>query len=305
MEISKDINDYIPELIKILNIRNDFLSLKELRTKNLVINNKNITDVVYSRSLTDDQKISKLKQYFGDRPELAQKIIDTLNGKPIVDDFPGFAPAPSASADDAVSPTGAPADDSAEYGNHRINISSDKDKTRMLIQELRRDNMLTIDDPNKNEVISMLESTPEMLEFRGDDLVLVHSYYSKASQFLTRDKKICDKSKKVVDFLNKYYTSKQIKKIVRLTDKLQNKCLPSGNTLYDDAVFSRVPNKFPEVMGGSKSRRRHHRHRKPARKTHRRRGHGHGRGCTHKSKSKSKRQIRARKYKKNTYKRCK
>ena len=196
MEISKDINDYIPELIKILNIRNDFLSLKELRTKNLVINNKNITDVVYSRSLTDDQKISKLKQYFGDRPELAQKIIDTLNGKPIVDDFPGFAPAPSASADDAVSPTGAPADDSAEYGNHRINISSDKDKTRMLIQELRRDNMLTIDDPNKNEVISMLESTPEMLEFRGDDLVLVHSYYSKASQFLTRDKKICDKSKK-------------------------------------------------------------------------------------------------------------
>jgi hypothetical protein len=40
MEISKDINDYIPELIKILNIRNDWLSLKELQTKNLVINNE-------------------------------------------------------------------------------------------------------------------------------------------------------------------------------------------------------------------------------------------------------------------------
>lgn len=218
--------------------------------------------------------------------------------------------APAAADDDTpIYAAAAAAPTYEEDDNPIINISSDKQKTRMLIQELRRDNMLTIDDPNKNEVISMLESTPEMLEFRGDDLVLVHSYYSKASQFLTRDKKICDKSKKVVDFLNKYYTSKQIKKIVRLTDKLQNKCLPSGNmfehTLYDDAVFSRVPNKFPEVMGGSKSRRRHHRHRKPARKTHRRRGHGHGRGCTHKSKSKSKRQIRARKYKKNTYKRCK
>lgn len=51
--------------------------------------------------------------------------------------------------------------------------------------------------------------------------------------------------------------------------------------------------------GGSKSRRRHRRHRKPMRKTRRGRGRGHTR------KSKSKRQIRARKYKKNTYKRCK
>jgi len=303
MEISKDINDYIPELIKILNIRNDFLSLKELRTKNLVINNKNITDVVYSMSLTDDQKISKLKQYFGDRPELAQKIIDTLNGKPIVYDFPGFAPAPSASADDAVSPTGAPADDSAEYGNHRINISSDKDKTRMLITELRDAN---IDDTNKEkeEVISMLESTPGMLEFRGDNLVLVHSYYSKASQILTRDKKICDKSKKVVDFLKKYYSSQ---KIVSLTDELKTKCsryMSPTELMSDDIQPEKiVPASVVDVLGGSKSRRRHRRHRKPVRKT--RRGRGRGRGRTHKSKSKSKRQIRARKYKKNTYKRCK
>jgi hypothetical protein len=57
-----------------------------------------------------------------------------------------------------------------------------------------------------------------------------------------------------------------------------------------------------EAEGGSKSRRRHRRHRKPVRKTRRGRGRGRGRGRTRKSKSK--RQIRARKYKKNTYKRC-
>ena len=57
-----------------------------------------------------------------------------------------------------------------------------------------------------------------------------------------------------------------------------------------------------EAEGGSKSRRRHRRHRKPVRKTRRGRGRGRGRGRTRKSKTK--RQIRARKYKKNTYKRC-
>jgi hypothetical protein len=204
---------------------------------------------------------------------LAQKIIDTLNGKPIVDDFPGFAPAPSASADDAVSPTGAPADDSAEYGNHRINISSDKDKTRMLITELRDAN---IDDTNKEkeEVISMLESTPGMLEFRGDNLVLVHSYYSRASQFLTKDKKICDKSKKVVDFLKKYYSSQ---KIVSLTDELKTKCsryMSPTELMSDDIQPEKiVPASVVGVLGGSKSRRRHRRHRKHARKTRHKRAH--------------------------------
>jgi len=58
-----------------------------------------------------------------------------------------------------------------------------------------------------------------------------------------------------------------------------------------------------EAEGGSKSRRRHRRHRKPVRKTRRGRGRGRSRGRTRKSKTK--RQIRARKHKKNTYKRCK
>lgn len=67
--------------------------------------------------------------------------------------------------------------------------------------------------------------------------------------------------------------------------------IPSFTDAEDDVAA--------EAEGGSKSRRRHRRHRKPVRKTRR----GRGRGRTRKSKSK--RQIRARKYKKNTYKRCK
>jgi hypothetical protein len=315
MEISKDINDYIPELIKILNIRDDWLNLKELQTKKLVINNKYITDVVYSSSLTDDQKISTLQTYFGDKHELANEVVNAIKEKPIVYDFSGVAPAPSASADDAVSPTGAPADDSAEDGNHRRNISSDKDKTRSLIIEL--DNA-TIDDTNKEEVIRMLESTPDMLEFIGENLVLVHSYHSRASQFVTKDEKICDKSRKVVNFLQKYYSSQQIQKEVSLTNKLKTKCsrsvsptkLMSPDELMSDDIQPKkiVLANVSHVLGGSKSRhiRRHKHnrksHRKHPRKT--RRGRGRGRGRTHKSKSKSKRQILARKYKKNTYKRC-
>jgi len=323
MEISKDINDYIPELIKILNIRDDWLSLKELQTKNLVINNKNITDVVYSRSLTDDEKISTLQTYFGDKHELANEVVNAIKEKPIVYDFSGVAPAPSASASASAShddfPESAPADADAEYGNHRRNISSDKQKTRQLIQALR-DNILTIDDPNKIEVISMLESTPEMLEFIGENLVLVHSYHSRASQILTRDEKICDKSRKVVNFLQKYYSSQQIQKEVSLTNKLKTKCsrsvsptkLMSPDELmsYDIQPKQIVLSEVSDVLGGSKSRhiRRHKHnrksHRKHPRKTRRGRGRGRGRGRTHKSKSKSKRQILARKYKKNTYKRC-
>ena len=90
----------------------------------------------------------------------------------------------------------------------------DKQKTRVLIEALRAS---TIYDPNKNEVISMLERTPEILEFIGEKLVLVHSYYSRFSQFLTKDEKICDKSRKVVNFLRNYYTNERILKEVRLT----------------------------------------------------------------------------------------
>jgi hypothetical protein len=154
----------------------------------------------------------------------------------------------------------------------------------------------------------MLESTPEMLEFNGELLVLVHSYYSRASQILTKDEKICGKSRKVVNFLQNYYSRNNIQKIVSLTDELKTKCsryvspVSPAELMSEDLPEKVVPTSVVDVLGGSKSRHTHRRHHKHARKT--RRGRGRGRGRTHKSKSKSKRQIRARKYKKNTYKRC-
>ena len=142
---------------------------------------------------------------------------------------------------------------------------SDKQKTRDLIEALRSS---TIDDPDK--VISMLESTPEMLEFIGENLVLVHSYYSRFSQFLTNDEKICDKSRKVVNFLRNYYTNNRISKEVKLTPELSKKCsryMSPIKLMSDDVQPEKVPTSVDDILGGSKSRRRHRRHRKHARKT--------------------------------------
>ncbi len=322
MDLSQETFD---SLVEILLTPDNSLSGAELRIRTRLLGDKNGDTTTEGSNFKEYNKKPEVSD--DDKKTAAKKFLNFFFANPInVSDVAKLlqpikqdaAPTYAAAADDT--PTyAAAADDTptyAQYGNHRRNISSDKDKTRQLIQALS-DNILTIDDHNKIEVIRMLESTPEMLEFIGENLVLVHSYHSRASQILTRDEKICDKSKKVVNFLKKYYTSKQIQKIVRLTDKLQNKCLSSNipskitsenmleHKLYGDSDtgFSKVPDTFSEVMGGSKSRRRHRRHRKPVRKT--RRGRGRGRGRTHKSKSKSKRQIRARKYKKNTYKRCK
>jgi hypothetical protein len=319
--------------VKILLTPDNSLSGPELRIRTRLLGNKNGDTTTEGSNFKeynkkpevsyDDKKTAakNFLKFFFDNPINVSDVAKLL--QPIKQDA---APTYAAAADDTPTYAAAAADDTptyaaaaddthtyAEYDNPIINISSDKQKTRQLIQALR-DNILTIDDPNKIEVISMLESTPEMLEFIGENLVLVHSYHSRTSQFVTKDEEICDKPRKVVNFLQKYYTSKQIRKEVSLTNKLKTKCsrsvsptkLMSPDELMSDDIQPKkivLTNVF-DVLGGSKSRhiRRHKHnrksHRKHPRKTRR------GRGRTHKSKSKSKRQILARKYKKNTYKRC-
>lgn len=309
------------------------LSGPELRIRTeLLGSNYNFNVYIEDPEVSYESKIIAAKEYlrnFFSNPRNVSAIKNLLNPKQ------DAAPTYAAPADDTPTYAAAAADDTPTYAapaadddtpaykkndnNPIINISSDKQKTRQLIQALS-DNILTIDDPNKIEVIRMLKRTPEMLEFIGENLVLVHSYHSRASQFVTKDEEICDKSRKVVNFLQKYYSSQQIQKEVSLTNKLKTKCSRSVSPTklmspvelmsHDIQPKKIVLNEVSDVLGGSKSRhiRRHKHnrksHRKHPRKTRRGRGRGRGRGRTHKSKSKSKRQILARKYKKNTYKRC-
>ena len=328
-------------LVKILLTPDNSLPGPELRIRTRLLGSKNGDTTTEGSKFKEYNK--KPEVSYDDKETAAKKFLTIFFDNPInVSDVAKLlqpikqdaAPTYAAAADDTPTYAAAAADDTptyaaaaaaddtpadAEDGNPIRNISSDKQKTRQLIQALS-DNILTIDDPNKIEVIRMLKRTPEMLEFIGENLVLVHSYHSRASQFVTKDEEICDKSRKVVNFLQKYYSSQQIQKEVSLTNKLKTKCsrsvsftkLMSPDELMSDDI---QPKKIfltnvSDVLGGSKSRhiRRHKHnrksHRKHPRKTRRGRGRGRGRGRTHKSKSKSKRQILARKYKKNTYKRC-
>ena len=330
MDLSQETFDSLVNIL--LTLDGSRLTGTELRIRTeLLGSDYNFMEYIKKPEVSYENKIIRAKTFlrkFFDNPKNVSAIKNLLNPKQdaaptyaaAADDTPTYA---AAAADDTPTyAAAAAADDTpadAEDGNPIRNISSDKQKTRQLIQALS-DNILTIDDPNKIEVIRMLKRTPEMLEFIGENLVLVHSYHSRASQFVTKDEEICDKSRKVVNFLQKYYSSQQIQKEVSLTNKLKTKCsrsvsftkLMSPDELMSDDI---QPKKIfltnvSDVLGGSKSRhiRRHKHnrksHRKHPRKTRRGRGRGRGRGRTHKSKSKSKRQILARKYKKNTYKRC-
>ena len=119
---------------------------------------------------------------------------------------------------------------------YRRNKSTDIEKTRYLTLTLHENIstiLPTLAHVKKLELIHMLEKTPEMLEFTDDQTVLVHSYYSQAYQYLTKNKTICEKSKEVRDLLQAYYGDK---KSVRLTNKLEGICLSSTQLTSSDYV---------------------------------------------------------------------
>lgn len=166
------------------------------------------------------------------------------------------------------------------------NIKQDKENTKNLIKKIKQQQQ----EQQQNEAISILEETPEMLEFieytnpifiqsSNQKGIVIHSNVGYFLQNFNKEQ-ICKKTNAVKTMLEEYYNPQRLIESVTspvaisVSGNVSNMC--HGSEIRE---------------GGSKSRRRHNRHRKHVRKTRR------GRGL----KSKSKRHVRGRKNKKNTY----
>lgn len=166
--------------------------------------------------------------------------VDTVHDDADDDDDAGVPDAGVPDAANAAAVVNSPSNPSGDIVAPSIpyirNKSTDIEKTRHLTLTLHENIstiLPTLAHVKKLELIHMLEKTPEMLEFTDDQTVLVHSYYSQAYQYLTKNKTICEKSKEVRDLLQAYYGDK---KSVRLTNKLEGICLSSTQLTSSDYV---------------------------------------------------------------------